>query len=441
LGWKAGTEKICMIEFVILACLILLNGLLVMSELALISAKKNRLEGSAAKGDKKSKAVLELKENPDVFLSTTQIYITLISILTGVYSGEKFGGYLKPYLEKIDFLKPYAGTVSTVLIVIAVTFLSILFGELIPKRFAILRPEKIAKNVAKPIQILSRISYPIVWLLSNLSIGFFKLFKLKRHTDNQVTEEEIKAMINEGSELGAIEEEEKDIIERVFHLGDRNITSLMTHRTDIIWFDITEDRTSVKEKIKEHQHSVYPLCEGNIDDIKGVVYVKDLYLQPDVPLANLLKNALFVPENNSAYQVLEKIKQTKIHYAFVVDEYGSMQGMITVKDILIAIVGEMPEAEDDEYGIVERKDGSFLIDAQIQFYDFLTRFDKTIWINEGEHQFDTLAGFILHELKRIPKTGDTFEWRGFAFEIVDMDGQRIDKVIINISDEIKEEMD
>ena len=289
--------------------------------------------------------------------------------------------------------------------------------------------------------MLSRISYPVVWLLSNLSIGFLKLVNIKKHKDNQVTEEEIKAMINEGSELGAIQEEEKDIIERVFHLGDRNITSIMTHRTDIIWFDITEDRTSVKEKIKEHQHSVYPLCEDNIDNIKGVVYVKDLYLHPDEPLASLLKNALFVPENNSAYQVLEKIKQTKLHYAFVVDEYGSMQGMITVKDILIAIVGEMPEDEDDEYGIVERKDGSFLIDAQIQFYDFLTRFDKTIWINEGENQFDTLAGFILHQLKRIPKTGDTFEWRGFSFEIVDMDGQRIDKVIVNISDEIREEMD
>jgi len=430
-----------MIEFIILACLILLNGLLVMSELALISAKKNRLESSAAKGDRKSKAVLELKENPDVFLSTTQIYITLIAILTGVYSGEKFGAYLKPYLEKIALLSPYAGTISTVLIVIVVTFLSILFGELIPKRFAILRPEKIAKNVAGPIKILSRVSYPVVWLLSSISIGFFKLFKLHQHKDNQVTEEEIKAMINEGSELGAIEEEEKDIIERVFHLGDRNITSIMTHRTDIIWLDITEDRKSVKEKIKEHQHSVYPLCEENIDTIKGVVYVKDLYLQPDAPLNNLLKKALFVPENNSAYQVLEKIKQTKIHYAFVVDEYGSIQGMITVNDILIAIVGDMPEAEDDLYTIVERKDGSFLIDAQIQFYDFLTRFDKTIWINEGENQFDTLAGFILHELKRIPAPGDTFEWRGFNFEIVDMDGQRIDKVLVNISDDIREEMD
>ena len=430
-----------MVELIILFFLILINAFIVMCEMALVSAKKSRLENSAAKGDIKSKTALELKENPDIFLSTTQIYITLIAILTGVYSGERFSVYLRPYLEEIDFLKPYAATVATVIIVIIVTFLSILFGELVPKRIAIMNPEKIAKGIARPIKILSSISYPLVWLLSSLSSGIFKLFNIKPHSDNQVTEEEIKAMINEGSELGAIEEEEKDIIERVFHLGDRNITSLMTHRTDIIWFDINESRESVKEKIKEFQHSVYPVCRETIDDIEGIVYVKDLYLQPDTPLIDLLRKALFVPENNSAYQVLEKIKNTKIHYAFIVDEYGSLQGMITVKDILKAIVGEMPEEEDDEYVIVERKDGSYIIDGQIQFYDFLTKFDKTIWINEGENEFDTLAGFILHELKRIPSVGDTFEWRGFDFEIVDMDGQRIDKVIVKISDEIRQEMD
>lgn len=412
-----------------------------MGELALVSAKKSRLEAAAAKGDKKAKAAVELQENPEVFLSTTQIYITLVAILTGVYSGEKFGRSLQPYVAKIEFMRPYADTISTVLIVIFVTFLSILFGELIPKRIAIVRPEKIAKNFANPIRVLSRISHPVVWILSFLSTGFFKIFNIKKHTDSQVTEEEIKAMINEGSELGAIQEEEKDIIERVFHLGDRNITSLMTHRTDIIWFDINEDNNSMKEKIKEFQHSVYPVCEGSIDDLKGIVFVKDIYLEPDVPLASLVKEALFIPENNSAYQVLEKIKRTKLHYAFIVDEYGSLEGMITIKDILKAIVGEMPEAEDDEYGIVERDDGTFLIDAQIQFYDFLTRFDKTVWINEGENTFDTLAGFILHELKAIPVTGDKFEWRGFEFEIVDMDGKRIDKVLVKVSDEIREEMD
>jgi putative hemolysin len=248
-------------------------------------------------------------------------------------------------------------------------------------------------------------------------------------------------MINEGSELGTIEEEEKDIIQRVFHLGDRNITSLMTHRTDIVWFEANEDRSSVRQKIEEFQHSVYPLCKENIDEIIGMVYVKDLYLHPDAPLSSLLRTALFVPENNSAYQVLEKIKVSKIHYAFIIDEYGSLQGMITVKDILNAIVGEMPEEEDDEYEITERKDGTYLVDAQIRFYDFLTYFDKTIWLNEGESDFDTLAGFILHELQRIPTTGDSFEWRGFNLEIVDMDGQRIDKVLVKISDEIREDMD
>jgi putative hemolysin len=409
--------------------------------MALVSAKKSRIETLANKGDKKAQIVLKLKENPEIFLSTTQIYITLISILTGVYSGERFSVYLQPYIEKIAFLKPYAAAVSTTLIVIVVTFLSILLGELIPKRIALMNPEKIAKGVSVPIKTLSDISYPLVWLLSSMSSGFFRLFNIKKSSDSQVTEEEIKAIINEGSELGAIEEEEKDIIERVFHLGDRNITSIMTHRTDIIWFDINEDRSSVKQKIKEFQHSVYPICNETIDDIEGIIYVKDMYLKPDTPLKDLIRKALFIPENNSAYQVLEKIKITKIPYAFVVDEYGSLLGMITVKDILKAIVGEMPEEEDDEYVIVERKDGTYLIDGQIQFYDFLTKFNKTIWINEGENEFDTLAGFILHELKRIPVTGDKFEWRGFDFEIVDMDGQRIDKVLVNISDEIRSEME
>jgi len=430
-----------MTEVIILGILILLNAFIVLCEMALVSAKKSRLETTANKGDKKSLIALKLKLNPEIFLSTTQIYITLISILTGVYSGEKFSIYLEPYLKRIQFIEPYAATIALVIVVIIVTFLSILFGELLPKRIALMNPEKIAKAVAVPIKTLSDISYPLVWLLSTLSSGFFTLFNIKKSTDSQVTEEEIKAIINEGSELGAIEEEEKDIIERVFHLGDRNITSIMTHRTDIIWFNIDESRDSVKQKIKEFQHSVYPVCEETIDDIAGVVYVKDMYLEPDLPLKAMLKKALFVPENNSAYQVLEKIKQTKLHYAFIVDEYGSLLGMITVRDILKAIVGEMPEEEDDEYVIIERKDGSYLIDGQIQFYDFLTKFNKTIWINEGENEFDTLAGFILHELKRIPSTGDTFDWRGFDFEIVDMDGQRIDKVLVKISDEIKKGME
>lgn len=425
-----------MIEILILLLLILLNAFIVLSETALISAKKSRLEIMAAKGDAKSQTALELKENPDLFLSTTQIYITLIAIFTGVYSGENFSKYLIPYLERVEFLAPYASAIATTIIVILVTFLSILLGELVPKKFSIIHPEKVARFVAAPIRFLSKISYPLVWLLSNINAGFFRLLNINTEGGSQVTEEEIKAMIYEGSEMGAIEEEEKDIIERVFHLGDRNITSLMTHRTDIIWFDAAESIESIRSKVQEFQHSVYPVCDKSIDDIEGVVYVKDLYLYQNVPLRGLIRKTLFVPENNTAYQVLEKIKNTKIHHAFVVDEYGSLQGMITSKDILKAIVGEMPEEEDDEYVIIQREDGSYLVDAQIQFYDFLTTFNKTAWINEGENEFDTVAGFILHELEHIPAEGESFTWRGFRFEIIDMDGHRIDKIVVVPDEEI-----
>ena len=430
-----------MIAVFILLVLIIINGLMVMSEIALISAKKSRLEQHAAKGDENAKTALKLQEKPEVFLSTAQTFITVIAILEGVYSAERFNRYLTPTIEKVEFFKPYAATIATVFIVIIVTFISIVFGELLPKRIAMIKAETIARGSAKPMHFLSRLSFPIVWLLTRVTNLIFKVFNIKQSSDNKVTEEEIKAMVSEGSEHGAIEEEEKEIIERVFHLGDRNITSLMTHRTDIVWFDVNEDITSIKDKIREYLHSVYPLCDGDIDNIKGVVYIKDMYLNPDASLNDLCKKALFVPENNTAYQVLEKFKATKIHYAFIVDEYGTMNGMITINDILKAIVGEMPEDEDDDYSIVERKDGTYLVDAQIQFYDFLTRFEKTDWMNEGEQEFDTLAGFILYELKHIPGTGETFEWRGFDFEIIDMDGQRIDKVLVKASDEIKEEME
>lgn len=431
-----------MTEIFILLALILLNGLFVMSEIALVSARKGRLESMGNKGDLKAKAALHLTENPDKFLSTAQIGITLISILTGVYSGEKFSAYLKPFLEKVEFFQPFADTLSTVLIVILVTFLSIILGELVPKRLGLIRAEKIARVVAGPMNFLSSAAYPIVWLLNNITKIIFKLFNVKASSDNAITEEEIKAMITEGSEHGTIEEEEKDIIERVFHLGDRNITSLMTHRTEIVWFDMLDTVQTITEQHDQINYSTYPVCDKTVDDIKGIIYIKDLLKAPATTvLKDLAKPALFVPENNSPYQVLEKIKQTKIHSCFIVNEYGTLEGMLTLNDILEAIVGDVPQTGQEEYEIVKRSDGSYLVDAQITFYDFLSRFEKTEWMNEGEHEFDTIAGFVLHELERIPSTGETFEWRGFQFEIVDMDGQRIDKLIVKISDELKDNME
>jgi putative hemolysin len=422
-------------EIIILLILIFVNGLFVMSEIALVSARKSRLEHQAERGDHLAKRALHLSNSPEKFLSAAQIGITLIAILTGVYSGDRFGRYLQPSIERIGFLKDYADTIATAIVVILVTFLSIIFGELIPKQIGLLRAEKIAKWVAGPINVFASITHPIVWLLNKISVLFFRVFNIKRSKDDAVTEEEIKTLIVEGTEAGTIQEAEQEIIERVFHLGDRSITSLMTHRSDIIWFNLDDNEDKIKEKIISEPHSAYPICDGTIDDIKGVVSIKDLYVSPDDTLfREIMVPALFIPENNSPYQVLEKFKESKIHSAFIVDEYGSIQGLITINDILEAIVGDIPQTDVPEYEIRRRDDGTFLVDGQIPFYNFLVHFEKPEWMNEEEHDFDTLAGFILHELERIPKTGDKLEWKGFKLEVIDMDGHRIDKVLVSVEE-------
>lgn len=425
-----------MIEIFIIIGLIILNGLFSMSEIALISARKARLEGQANRGDKEAKAALELANNPDTFLSTVQIGITLIGILTGIFSGETIKVKLINWLNEFDALKAYSNSIATVIIVILITYLSLVLGELLPKRIGLSKPENIAKMVAAPMKLISAITFPFIWLLSISTNFLAKLFGITTN-DSHVTEEEIKAIISEGTEQGTIEEAEQEIIERVFHLGDRNITSLMTHRSDIEWLDISKNIGEIKAAMKDAIHSVYPVCEGNIDNIKGIVSIKDLFLNNnDIPLASIMSQPMYVPENNTAYQVLEKFKETKIHHCFIVDEYGSIEGLITLNDILEAIVGDIPQTDEEDYEITERADGSFLIDAQIPFYDFLHKVEKTEWMNDEEHDFDTLAGFILHEMKEIPKTGDKLSWRGFEFEIVDMDKHRIDKVLVTIQNNL-----
>ena len=428
-------------EILILAGLILLNGLFSMAEIALVSARKSRLEVQANRGDKKADEALKLANKPETFLSTVQMGMTVIGILLGIYSGEKITDDFAAFLSQWPSLAPYSYGIATAIVVIIVTYFTIIFGELVPKRLGLSRPEAIAKASARPMRILSLITHPFIWLLSNSSNIIVKIFGLKPK-DNQVTEEEIKAIISEGTEQGTIEETEQDIIERVFHLSDRNITSLMTHRSDIIWFGLDDTEETIKEKILSEPHSVYPICDSTIDVIKGVVAIKDMYVSPDnVQLRNLMRPALFVPENNTAFQVMEKFKESKLHSCFIVDEYGSILGMITLNDILEAIIGDMPQPDLSDYEITEREDGTFLVDAQIPFYDFLTHFEKAEWMNEGEQEFDTLAGFILHRLQRIPRPSEKLEWKGFSIEIVDMDGHRIDKVLVTISKALREEME
>jgi putative hemolysin len=428
-------------ELLILFFLILINGFFSMAEIALVSARKARLEGQSNKGDVRAKHALHLANKPESFLSTVQIGITTIGIFTGIYSGEKIVDDVEALFKEYPLITAYSREFATASVLVAITFMSLLFGELVPKRLGLSNPEGIAKAVAAPMALLSKIAHPFVWLLSHASGLILRIFRLKAD-ESLVTEEEIKAIINEGTEQGTIEATEQEIIQRVFHLGDRNITSLMTHRSDIIWFDMNDTEQSIREKILTTPHTIYPICEGSIDNIKGIVSIKDMYVTPDdVSFKDVMHSPLFVPENISPYKLLEKFKLTRIQTSFVVDEYGTLLGLITLNDLMEAIVGDIPQAGENDYEVVEREDGSFLVDAQIPFYDFLSRFDKADWMNEGEQEFDTLAGFILHTLERIPHVSDTFEWKGFRFEIVDMDGHRIDKILVQVSEQIRNEME
>jgi len=419
-----------MTDIFIILGLIILNGIFSMVEIALISVRKVRLEAQANKGDKRAKDALNLANHPDKFISTTQIGITLTAILNGIISGATLEDNLTNFLGRFSFINHYNTIVATAIVVIIVTYFTLILGELVPKRIGLNNPEGIAKFFAAFMRVAVFISYPFVWVLSKSGNIIINLFNFKSK-DSSVTEDEIKAIINEGTEQGAIEEAEQEIIERVFHLGDRNITSLMTHRTDIIWIDINLTVDDINNLPDEKIHSIYPVCDGTIDNIKGIVSLKNIIkAKPGTSLKDVMTPGFFVPENNSAYKLLERFKELKSHYAFIVDEYGTLQGLVTLNDILDAIVGEIPHLDEELYEIVERKDGSYLIDAQMPFYNFLSYFEHTDYLDEDEEQFDTLAGFILNELERIPQPGDQFEWHGFRFEIVDMDNNRIDKILV-----------
>ena len=401
-----------------------------MVEIALVSVRKSRLEVQANRGDKRAKDALDLASHPDKFISTTQIGITVTAILNGIFSGEEISDSLAHFLSQFSSVAHYSNGIATAIIVIIVTYLTLVLGELVPKRIGLNNPEGISKFFASFVKVSIFISYPFVLLLSKSSNIIIKLFKLKPN-DSSVTEDEIKAIINEGTEQGTIEEAEQEIIERVFHLSDRNITSLMTHRSDITWLDVNALVDNIHQLPDDELHTVYPVCDASIDNIKGIVSIKNIVkAPPGTALRDVMTQALYVPENNSAYKLLERFKELRSHSAFIVDEYGSLQGMVTLNDILDALVGEVPHLDEDQYEIVERADGSFLIDAQIPFYNFLSYFDRTDYLDEEEQEFDTLAGFILDELERIPQTGDSLEWKGFRFEIIDMDNNRIDKIMV-----------
>ncbi len=416
-------------ELLIILGLILLNGIFSGTEMAMVSARKTRLEIQAERGSRKARKALKILESPDKFLSTIQIGITLIGILTGIFSGASIQADLNAFFGRFETLRAISSPLATAIIVITVTYFTLVLGELVPKRIGLAQPEMIAKFMAPVMSALSKIAFPFIWLLSISTKFITRILRIKNR-ETSVTEDEIKAIIEESAEHGEIEVAEQEMIERVFHLSDRNISSLMTHRNDIRWLDVRMDINEINTYIREYPYSVYPICEGNVDDIKGFVRSRDLFaLSDNKSLNDLCRKALFVPESNSAYKVMERFKQTGIHICFVVDEYGSLLGMVTLNDMFEAIVGDMPEAGSDiDEEIVARGNGSYWVDAQISFYDFLDYFDEDD--DDIPKRFDTLAGFILHRLEHIPKPGERFEWKDFTFEIADMDGQRIDKVLV-----------
>lgn len=417
-------------EIVIILGLIVLNGLLSMAEIALVSARKSRLEMDMRHGNKAAKIALKLANEPDKFLSTIQIGITLIGILTGLYSGEAFASDFALVINQIEVLQPYSLAIAKFVIVFVVTYFTLILGELVPKRIGMGAPEKVAMLVARPMNLLSVAASPFVWLLSRSSSLVIKILGVNTTDDSKVTEEEIKAIIQEGFVGGEIQGVEQDIVERVFNLGDRNVGSIMTHRSELVWLDITDTNQAINDKVKENLFNIYPVANQKFDNIVGVVYLKDLFGKIDKPGFNLeetIRPAQYVPENLSVYNALEQFKQARVKYGIVTDEFGGIQGIVTLKDIMEALIGIVPEA-GEEQAIVCREDGSWLVDGQYSFYDFLSDFDMEDLYSE--HDYNTLSGLILEILERVPKTGEKLSWLCFEFEILDMDGARIDKVLV-----------
>lgn len=417
-------------EIFIIAGLILLNGFLSMSEIALVSARKTRLETEAKRGNKSAKTALQLSNQPDKFLSTIQIGITLIGILTGLYSGEAFAQDFAVIVAQVPVLEPYALGIAKTTIVILVTYFTLIFGELVPKRIGMGCAEKVSMLVAKPMNILSFIASPFVWLLSKSTLLTVRLTGINTIDETKVTEEEIKAIVKEGFHGGEVQEVEQDIVERVFNLGDRNVGSIMTHRSELVWLDVTDSIDEIREKVQENLFNIYPVASEKFDNIVGVVYLKDLFGKiesPEFSLSQVIRPAQFLPENQSVYNALEQFKVARVKYGIVTDEFGGIQGIVTLKDIMEGLIGQVPEA-GEELEITERADGTWLVDGQYSFYDFLEYFDMEDLY--AEHDYNTLSGLLLEILERVPKTGETLSWLCFEFEIVDMDGARIDKVLV-----------
>ncbi|MCU0443595.1 MAG: hemolysin family protein [Microscillaceae bacterium] len=423
-----------LIEILIILGLILLNGIFSMSEIAILSARRFKLESDAEKGDRKAQTALKLADSPNEFLSTVQIGITLIGILTGVFSGAQITDDITVFFNQFAATKPYSHVLAVFVVVFFITYFSLVLGELVPKRLGLNNAEGIAKRTAMAMQSLSRLAYPFIFLLSASTTLLLKMMGVKETDEDKITEEEIKAIIHEGTKSGEVQPVEQQIMERVFFLGDIRVISLMVPRKDIVWVNLEDDFIVNQNKIRENKHSAYPICQENIDNVLGIIHLKDVFDSNEAldnrVFGKNLRPILFVPESMSVYKLLEEFKKTKIHYACVRDEYGLLQGLVTMNDILEALVQDDNRLNIENQEIIQRDEKSWLIDAAIPFYEFLKFFELEYPEKIEEIKFHTLAGFILHHLQKIPRTGDKFQYSGYTLEVIDMDGNRIDKILV-----------
>ncbi|HEX6383152.1 MAG TPA: hemolysin family protein [Anaerolineae bacterium] len=420
-------------EVLIIVLLVLANGLFAMAEIAVVSARKARLKNLANQGDKRAEAALELANSPNRFLSTVQIGITLVGIFAGAFGGATVAQELADYLGTIDFLAPYSTALGLGIVVVAITYLSLVIGELVPKRLALHSPERIASLVARPMSVLSRLAAPVVHLLSLSTEAVLRLLGVQPSAEAPVTEEEIQVLVEQGTEAGMIEEAERDMVASIFRLGDRRVEALMTPRTEITWIDINDPPEMIQEVIEDSNHSRFPVCDDSLDNVLGVVLVKDLLSRSmtgePLDLRAIMKRPPFIPESMPALKVLEVFRQSGMHMALLIDEYGGIAGLVTLVDILEAIVGDIPTPEElVEPPVVQREDGSWLIDGLLPIDEFKELFHIRNLPDEDNYQ--TLGGFMVLHIGRIPAPSDHFEWHGLRFEVVDMDGNRVDKVLV-----------
>lgn len=418
-------------EIFIILLLILLNGVFAMSEIAIISARKSSLQADANKGSKAARTALKLAQDPDRFLSAVQVGITLIGILTGIFSGNKIAAEFSALLQKAGMAASGASALAQTIIVILVMFLTLIFGELVPKRIAMSASERVSKIVAGPMKFISMIAAPFVWLLAKTTSLVTRILGI-RYQETKVTEEEIKSIIQEGTDEGEVSPVEQDLVERVFALGDLKVSTIMTHRADIVWLDLEMSEQEIRETIESNIFEEYPVVEDDLDHVVGVLSLKEYVLnmgrEGGIDLRKMMKEPEYFHENMNVYTVLEQMKQKKISRALVCDEFGSCSGIITLKDIMEALVGNINDDHEDPDIVARADNDGWLVDGMCPMYDFLRHFD--IEDSMEDFEYTTVAGLILDELDHMPVPGEKVSWRDFQFEVVDMDGARIDKVIV-----------